>query len=85
MKLFLPTQRIEESFTKTGFCNWKKCPKRFADHEKSVQDTVARAALKAISRPSVLSQLFKQADLDAVAHRRVLHAMFETAIKLSRQ
>ena len=70
---------------KTGFCNWKKCPKRFADHEKSVQHTAARAALKAISRPSLPSQLSKQADLDAVDHRRALHAMIETAMLLSRQ
>jgi hypothetical protein len=83
--LFLPSQRLEATFIKAGFSNWKKCPKQFADHEKSLQHQAAAEALTCLKNDSVTSQLFTQIAANKQTNFSCLRAIFESAIFLCRQ
>lgn len=51
------SKRSDDSFTKTGFCNWKKATEKFRHHELSQTQVEACTAYNVLQQPSVVAQL----------------------------
>ena len=66
------SKRIDDSFIKAGFCNWKKATEKFRHHKLSQTHVEACTAYNMLQQPSVVAQLNLQLHSDQLQHRELL-------------
>jgi hypothetical protein len=78
-------RKREDTFTKTGFRNWKKALEKFTEHDRCAAHRFAREQLVAGLRPGIDTQISKHISEQQARSRKALQAIFTSAKLLARQ